>query len=124
MQNESVVEKSHGSSGRCRWGLTEKGHEETVYNHVAVVQLPSHVQFFTTPRMAACQTSLPLTVSQSLPKFMHIVSVMPSNHLILCRPLFLLPSIFPSIRAFSNEYSGLISFKIDWFDLLAVQGPL
>ena len=146
MQNESVVEKSHGSSGRCRWGLTEKGHEETVYNHVAVVQLPSHVQFFATPRMAACQTSLPLTISQSLPKFMHIESVMPSNHLILCRPLFLPPSIFPSIRAFSNElalcirwskywslsfsispsneYSGLISFRIDWFDVLVVQGTL
>ena len=87
-----------------------------------------------------------LTISRSLLKLMSIESVMPSNHLILCRPLLLLPSIFPSIRVFSdesalrirwpkywsfsfsispsNEYSGLISFRIDWFDLLAVQGTL
>ena len=89
---------------------------------------------------------LSLTISQSLPKFMSIESVMPSNHLILCRPLLLLPSVFPSIRVVSNEsavhirwpkywsssysisptneYSGLISFRMDWFDLLAVQGTL
>ena len=109
-----------------------------------VVQLPSHVQLFATPRTAARQTSLSLTISRSLHKFMSIESVMPSNH--LCCPLLLLPSIFPSIRVFSsesalyirwpkywsfsfsispsNEYSGLTSFRIDWFDLLPVQGTL
>ena len=100
----------------------------------------------TTPRTATLQASLSFTVSWSLVKFMSIESVMPSNHLILCHPLLLLPSIFPSIRVFSNEsafrirwpkywsfsfsnspsneYSGLISFRIDWLDLLAVQGTL
>ena len=95
---------------------------------------------------AACQASLSFTISQSLLKSMSIESVMPSNHLTLCHPLLLLPSIFPSIRVFSNkmalritwpkywnfnfsispssEYSGLISFRINWFDLLAVQGTL
>ena len=95
---------------------------------------------------AAHQASLSITNSQSLLKLMCIVSVMPSNHLILCRPILLLPSIFPSIQVFSNEsalhirwlqywnfsfsispsneYSGLISFRIDWFDLFAVQGTL
>ena len=103
------------------------------------------VQLFATPWIAARQASLSFTVSQSLLKFMSIESVMLSNHLIICRPL-LLPSIFPSIRVFSNEsvlhirwpeywsfsfsispsneYSGLISFRIDWFDLLVVQGTL
>ena len=96
------------------------------------------------PWTAAHQASPSITNSQSLLKFMSIKSVMPPNHLILCHPLLLLPSIFPSIRVFSNEsvlrirwskywsfsfsispsseYSGLISFRIDWFDLLAVQG--
>ena len=93
---------------------------------------------------AAHQASLSFTISWSLLRFMFIVSMMPSNHLILCHPLLLLPSIFPSIRVFSNdsslrirwpkywsfsispsnEYSRLISFRIDWFDLLAVQGTL
>ena len=100
-----------------------------------------------TPWTAALQASLSITNSQSLFRFMSIKSVMPSNHLILCpHPLLLLPSIFPSIRVFSNEsvlcirwpkfwsfsfsispsneFSGLISFRIDWFDLLAVQGTL
>ena len=99
-----------------------------------------------TPWIAACQASLSFTISQSLLKLMSIELVMPSNHLTLCRPLLLLPSIFPSIRVFSNEsvlhnrwpkfwsfsfsirpsneYSGLISFRIDWFDLLVVQGTL
>ena len=103
----------------------------------------SHVQLFVTPWIAACQASLPITNSQSLLKLMSIESVMPSNHLILCHPLLLLPSIFPSIRVFtnesvlhirwpkywrfsfsispSNEYSGRISFRIDWLDLHAVQ---
>ena len=101
-----------------------------------------------TPWAAACQASLSLTISWSLIKLMSIELVMPSNHLILCRPRLLLPSVFPSIRVFSNEsalhirwpkywsfsfsfsispsseYSGLISFSIDWFDLLVVQGTL
>ena len=106
----------------------------------------SHVWIFVTPWTAACQTYLSFTISQSLFKLMSIELVMPSNHLILCCPLILLPSIFPSIRVFSselalcirwpkywsfsfsispfNDYSRLISFRIDWFDLLAVQGTL
>ena len=106
------------------------------------VQSLSRVQLFETPCTAACQASLSFTNSQSLFKFMSIELVMPSNHLILCCPLLLLPSIFPSIRVFSNvsvlhirwpkywsispsnEYLGLISFRIDSFDLLAVQGTL
>ena len=107
-----------------------------------VVQLLSCVQLFVTSWTAACQASLSLTISWSLLTLMSLESVMPSNHLILCHPLLLLTSIFPSIRVFSNEsvlcirwpkswsfsinpsseYSGLISFRIDWFDLLAVQG--
>ena len=104
-------------------------------------QLLSHVQLFATTWTAARQASLSITNSQSPPKPMCIESVMPSNHLILCLPLLLLPSIFPSIRVFSNEsallirwpkywsfsfseYSGLISFQRDWLDLLAVQGTL
>ena len=109
--------------------------------HIEVHSL-SHVQLFVTPWTAACQASISFTISWSLVKFMSIESVMPSNHLILFQPLLLLPSIFPSIKVFtndsvsvgqkcwsfnfsispSNEYSGLISFRIDWFDLLAVQG--
>ena len=99
-----------------------------------------------TPWTAACQASLSITKSWSLPKLLSIKSVMPSNHLILCHPLLLPPSIFPSIRFFSeesvlcirwpkywsfsfninpsNECSGLISFRMDWLDLLAVQGTL
>ena len=110
------------------------------------VQLLSHVQLFATPWAAACQTSLSNTNSQSLPKLMSIESMMPSNHLILCCPLLLLPSIFSSIRVFSNEsalhirwpkywsfsfnispsneHPRLISFRMDWLDLLAVQGTL
>ena len=109
-----------------------------------LVQSLSRVWLFATTWATACQASLSVTNSWSLLKLMSIQSVMPSNHLILCYPLLLLPSIFPSIRVFSNEsvlcirwpkywsfsfsispsneYSGLISFKIDWFDLLAVQG--
>ena len=110
------------------------------------VQLLSQVRLFAIPWTAACQTSLSIKNSQNLLKLMAIELVMPSNHLILCCPLFLLPSIFLSIRVFSNEsvlsikgpkywsfsfsispfnkYSGLISFRIDWLDLLAVQGTL
>ena len=110
------------------------------------VQLLSSVWLFATPWTAACQASLSISNSRSSPKLMSIESVMPSNHLILCRPLLLLPSIFPSIRVFSNESAlcirwpkywsfsfsispskeipGLISFRMDWLDLLAVQGTL
>ena len=110
------------------------------------VQLLSRVQLFVTPWTAARQASLSITNSRSLLKLMSIASVMPSNHLILCHPLLLQPSIFPSIRIFSNEsvlqirwpkdwslsfsispsneYSVLISFRMDWLDLLAVQGTL
>ena len=110
------------------------------------VQSLSHVWIFATPWTAACQSSLSITNSWNLLKLMSIESVIPSNHLILCHLLFLLPSIFPSIRVFSNEsalcirwlkywsfifsfspsneYSGLISFRTDWFELLAVQGIL
>ena len=105
-------------------------------------QLLSRVQLFVAPWTAACQTSLSITNSQSLLKLMSTESVMPSNHPILCHPILFLPSISPSIRAFSNEsvlhirwpkyssfsfnlslsneYSGLISFRMDWLDLLAV----
>ena len=108
------------------------------------VQSLSHVWFFVTPWTAGCQTSLSNTNSRRLLKLMSIESVMPSDHFILCRPLLLLPSILPSIKVFSDEsvlhirwpwsfsysicpskkYSGLVSFRIDWFDLLAVQGTL
>ena len=113
---------------------------------VSSVQLLSHVWLFATPWTKARQASLSITNSQSLLKLMSIESVMSSNHLILCHPLLLSPLIFPSIRVFSsesalpiswpkywsfsfnispsNEYSGLISFKIDWLDLHAVQGTL
>ena len=108
-------------------------------------QLLNHVLLFATSWTVAHQASRSFTISQSLLKLMSIESVMPSNHLILCYPLLLLPSIFPSIKIFSqsalsirwpkclsfsfsispsNEYSGLISFRIDWFDLFAVQGIL
>ena len=110
------------------------------------VQSLSRVRLFVTPWTAAFQASLSITNSWSLLKLMSIESVMPSNHLILCCPLLLPPSIFPSIRIFpnesvlhirwpkywgfgfsispSNEYSGLISFRMDWLDFLAVQGTL
>ena len=111
-----------------------------------LVHLLSCVQLFVTPWTAAHQASMSFTISWSLLKVMSIKWVMPSSHLILCHPLLLLLSIFPSIRVFSNEsvlcirwpkywslsfsispsneYSGLISFRMDWLDLLAVQGPL
>ena len=111
---------------------------------VRTVQLLSRVWLFMIPWTEACKASLSVNNSRSLLKLMSLKSVMPSNHLILCLPLFLLPSIFPSIRVFSNEsalhirwpkywsfsisppneYSGLISFRVDWFDLLAFQGTL
>ena len=110
------------------------------------VQSLCNVRLFATPWTAACQASLSITNSKNLFKLMSIESVTPSNHLILCHPLLLVPSIFPSIRVFSsesvlyirwpkywsfgfsislsNEYSGLISFRMDWLDLLAVQRTL
>ena len=113
---------------------------------ISSVQLLSHVQLFATPWTAAGQASLSITNSQILFKLMFIKSVMPSNHLILCCPLLFLPSIFLSIRVFlnepvlhirgpkcwsfsfsispSSEYSRLISFRMDWLDLLVVQGTL
>ena len=111
---------------------------------ISSVQLLSHVRLFATTWTAACQASLSITNSQTLPKLMSTESVMTSNHFILCCPLLLLPSIFPSIRVFSNEsalhsrwpkywsfsirpfneYSGLIFFVMDWLDLLALQGTL
>ena len=113
---------------------------------VFVAQLLSHVQLFVTPWTAARQASLSFTISLSLLRLMSIESMVPSNHLILCHPLLLWPSTFTSVRVFfnelalcirwpkywsfcfiispSNEYSELISFRMDWFDLLAVQGTL
>ena len=112
--------------------------------HVSLFRWEKHVWLFETPWTVAHQASLSFTISWSLLKLTSIKSVMPPAHLILCHPLFLLPSIFSSIRVFSNEsalcirwlkywsfsinpsneYSGLISCRIDWFDLLAVQGTL
>ena len=114
--------------------------------HLFVVQSLSHVWLFATPWTAVCQASLSFTISWSLVKLMSIELVMPSNYLIPCHPLLLLPSVFPRIRVFSNksalcigwpknwsfsfsispsnEYSGLISFRIDLFDFLVVQGTL
>ena len=125
---------------RHRKGLKQKNHQ------FSSVQSLSHVQIFVTPWTAACQVSLSTTNSQSLHKLMSMESVMPSNHLIICCPLLLLPSIFPNIRVFSNElvicirwqkywsfsfsisssneHPGLFSFRMDWLDLLAVQGTL
>ena len=122
-------------------------HKLVITKHLfVVVQLISRVRLFATPRTAALQASLSIANYQSLFKLMSIKSVMPSNHLILCRPLLLLPSIFPSFRVFYNksvlcirwpkywsfssstspskEYSGLISIRMDWLALLAVQGTL
>ena len=121
------------------WAIT--GSKEILY-----LLLISCVRLFATPWASTHQASLSFTISQSLLKLMSMMLVMPSNHLILCHPFLLLPSIFPSIRVFSNEsalhirwpnywsfsfsispsdeYSGLISFRMDWFDLLAVQGTL
>ena len=119
-------------------------HASVAWFQFSSVHSLTRVQLFVTPWTTAHQASLSVTNSWSLLKLMSIESVMPSNHLILCHPLLLPPSIFPSIRVFSsesdlhirwpkywsfsfsispsNEYSGLISFRMDWFDLLAVQG--
>ena len=133
---------------RCQSDSNENniGSDRKIQDQFSSVQSLSCVQLFVTPWTAACQASLSTTNSQSLLKLMSIELVIPSSHLILCHPLLLLPSIFPSIRVFSNEsvlhirwpkywgfsfsispsseYSGLISFRMDWLDLLAVQGTL
>ena len=116
------------------------------FSRFSSVQSLSHVRLFVTPWIAAHQTSLSITNSRSSPKPMSIESMMPSNHFIFCCPILLLPSVFPSIRVFSNEsalhirwpkywsfsfnispsneHPGLISLRMDWLDLLAVQGTL
>ena len=120
--------------------------EKQIPHQFSSIQSLSHVWLFVSPWTVALQASLSITNSWSPPKLMSIDSVMPSNHLILCHPLLLLPSIFPSIRVFSNESAlrmrwpkywsfsfkisptneppGLISFRMDWLDLLAVQETL
>ena len=137
-----------GSQSQRDWATNTHTHTHTLPYYpflpqFSSVQLLSRVWLFATPWTAACQASLSITNSQSLLKLMSIKSVMPFNHFILCCPL-LLPSIFSSIRVFSNEsvlrirwpkygsfsispaneYSGLISFRMDWLDLLVVQGTL
>ena len=129
---------------RCFFQSAKNGKSIFIQNQS--VQSLSHVRLFETPWTAAPQASLSITNTRSLLQLTSIESVMPSSHLILCCPLLLLPSIFPSIRGFSNEsalcikwpkywsfsftispsneYSGLISFRMDWLDLLAVQGTL
>ena len=149
---EATVRTGHGRTDRFRTG---KGLCQCYalslcllhfYTEFSSVQLLSRVWLFATPWTVACQASLSITNSQSLLKLMSIKPVMPSNYLILHRPLLLLLSIFPSMRVFCNEsvlcirwpkywnfsfsispsngYSGLISFRMDWLDLLAVQGTL
>ena len=120
--------------------------QEILIRALVVIQSQSRVQLFAAPRTATLQASVSFTISWCLLKLMLIEWVMPSNHLILCRPLLFLPSVFPSITVFSNEltlhirwpkywsfsfstspsneYSGSISFRTDWFDLLVVQGTL
>ena len=126
-------------STKSRWLFTASTTWEDQNFLLFFVQSLSHVRLFATPRTAAHQASLSFTISRSLLKRMSIELMMSSNHLILCHPLLLLPLIFPSIRVFSNElafyimwpkywnfseYSGLTSFRIDWFDLFASQGTL
>ena len=134
------------STGRSNFGRMFPLTSPLYHLQFSSVHSLSHVQLFATPWTAARQASLYVSNSQSLPKLMSIESVMPSNHIILCRPLLLLPSIFPSIRVFSNksaldirwpkywsfsfnispynEHPGVISFWMDWLGLNAVQGTL
>ena len=134
------------STLKIKWGGGGGRHNLFAGHIFSSVQPLSHVQLSVTPWTAASQASLSITNSRNLLKLMSIESVMPSNHLILCCPLFLLPSIFPSIRVFSNEsalrmrwpkywsfsfnispskeHPELISFRMDWLDLLAIQGTL
>ena len=139
---------SHGHHTVCPWCLLLCSNfiRTLVIIGFSSVQWLSRIQLFASPWTAACQASLSITNSRSLLKLMSIESVMPSNHLILCHSLLLPPSIFPSTKGFSNEsvlcitwpkyrsfsfsinpsneYSGLISFRMDWLDLLAVKGTL
>ena len=136
----------HLSPPHCWLRYDHSTNESCILRMFSSVQLLSHVWLFATPWTVACQASLSITNSQSLPKIMSIEMVMPSSHHILCCPLLLLPSIFPSITVFSNEsalhirwpnywcfslnispsneHPGLISFRMNWLDLLAVQGTL
>ena len=140
-RHDFVQEKKGGPFGTIK-GLWRKS-TILIVNQFSSL---SHVQLPVIPWTAAHQVSLSITNTQSLPKLMSIESVMPSNHLILCCPILLLPSVFPNIRIFSNElalrvrwpkywsfsfnispsneHPGLISFQMDWLDLLAVQGTL
>ena len=139
-----------GSPWECQLHKVTSQHISTHLSFLlyvfALLRVSSVQLLFATPWTAACQASLSFTNYRSLLKLMSIETVMPSNHLILCRPLLLLPSIFPRIRVFStesvlcirwpkyrsfsfsispsNEYSGLISFRMDWLDLLVVEGTL
>ena len=157
--NTAVSQKVNCSAGSTWWGRSRaccrpwlpllspaSSLPPITFLSFSSVQSLSHVRLFVTPWTVACQASLPITNSWSLLRLRSIKSMMPSNHLILCRSLLLLPSVFPSIRVFSNEsalhirwpkywsfsfsispsseYSGLISFRNDWLDLLAVQGTL
>ena len=126
------------------WTFSHLQTENMAFLNFVVVRSPSNVWLFVTPWTASCQASLSLNISWNLLKFMSIELVMSSNHIVLCRPLLLLSSVFPSIRIFfnvsalcirwpkycsfnispSNDYSGLIFFKMDWLDLLALQGTL
>ena len=139
-------------NGKPNWGKWDRKLYSLTHNLTwcwtvfSSVQSLSHARLFVTPLITACQASLSITNSRSQPKPMSIESVMPSSQLILCCPLLLLPSVFPSIRVFpsesvlhirwpkywsfsfnispSNEHPGLISFRMDWLDLLAIQGTL
>ena len=135
------------ADGNCSHGIKRHLHfgRKAMTNHSSL-QLLSRLRLFVTAWTAARRASLPITSSQSLLKLLSIESVMPSNHLILCCPVLLPPSVFPSIRVFSNEsvlhirwpkyqsfsfsispsneHPGLISFRMDWLDLLSVQGTL
>ena len=145
-QLEPCMEQLIGSRLRKEYDRVVYCHPVSLYTEFSSVQSLSHIKLFVSPWTAAHQASLFITSSWHWLKLMSIESVMPSSHLSLCHPLFLSPSIFPSIRVFSNEsdlhirwtkywsfsfsispsneYSGPISFRIDWFDLLAVQGTL
>ena len=146
LQTIGLQRTRHDRATSLSLSILNRWYTTYVSHIVVVVQFLSRVLLFVTPWTAACQASLSFTISRSLLKLMFIKSVMPSNHLILCHPLLLLPSIFPSIKVFSNEsvlhirwpkywsfsfnispsneYPGLISFRKDCLDLLAVQGTL
>ena len=143
---KSFMMKVKEESEKAVLKLNIQKYKIMAFGPISSVQSLRHVRLFATPWTIACQISLSITNSQSLLNLMSIESVMPSNHLILCHSHLILPSIFPNIRVFSDEsilhiswpkywsfslsispsseYSGLISFRMDWLDLLAVQGTL